>query len=469
MKKILSLIIAFVLIFSCLAITVFAEDIAIEESYEYIPSEDVDIFANKEPKATFSEDYKKLYIDGEPFSRIDSSMLLTDASWILSVDEIHNEEYDTGNDIYVELTDAQKNEVKSVEFERNYHCNIYRASINFNDGSMLTVTFLKDTYLEEYNQLLKGETSEYEINFLYPDGNIVKTDKYALSGKEVMFNKAQLEDFNDIFDVTTKNADGSIVIAVGLVIRIGDNYYYADYSDLGIQKQLDWVGMSDLADKPIYRITDEFLLNKINEAQESYFDDDFGVLYDEDAGETISKAFFAFLFFIVPLALFVIFLVKAIKGKGTYKKLYITIASLCMATVIVFVILAVIVGVSGNSSESLVGGVDDSQLSADTFLETNDDTTTLELLELMVSDADTVMVKKAEYCGNMDCPDGCLEGTFCIRKDYAVDEAMSQFGIGEPDGNYKYYNEKTMETSIITDMIEYENGYLVEYKIISVG
>ena len=455
MKKILSLIIAFVLIFSCLAITVFAEDIAIEESYEYIPSEDVDIFANKEPKATFSEDYKKLYIDGEPFSRIDSSMLISDIDYMLLVDDVYNQEYDTGNDIYVELTEAQKEEVNIIEFECNGQRNIYRVSITYKDGSQFISTFLKDKYLEEYNQLLNGEASEYEIEFLFPEGNIVKAEKNQLFGEAVTLKRKELEDFNDLFDVTVRNADGSIVLGVGLMIRIGDDYYYADYEELGIKMHIGWDGMSGIAGKTIYHITDEALLIDIKAAQESYFEDDFGILYDEDATDGISKVFFTVIFLVIPLALLVIFLIKAIRGKGIYRKMYITIAVLCAIIIVVFTILASFISTFADSSESFVGG--------------SDDTTTLEILELKISDENAVMVKRAEYCGNNHCSDGCAEGVFCIRKDCAVDDAMLQLEIGEPNGNDEYYNVETMEISTILDITEYENGYEVEYEIIGLG
>ncbi len=458
MKKILSLIIAIVLIFSCFAITVFAED--------------VDIFSAKEPKATFSEDYKKLYVDGEPFSRIDSSMLISDIDYMLLVDDVYNQEYDTGNDIYVELTEAQKEEVNLIEFECNGQRNIYRVSITYKDGSQFISTFLKDKYLEEYNQLLNGEASEYEIEFLFPEGNIVKAEKNQLFGEAVTLKRKELEDFNDLFDVTVRNADGSIVLGVGLMIRIGDDYYYADYEELGIKMHIGWDGMSGIAGKTIYHITDEALLIDIKAAQESYFEDDFGILYDEDATDGISKVFFTVIFLVIPLALLVIFLIKAIRGKGIYRKMYITIAVLCAVIIVVFTILASFISTFADSSESFIGGsdyADDIQISTDLFGEFNDDTTTLEILELKISGADAVMVKRAEYCGDNNCSNGCVEGVFCIRKDCAVDDAMLQLGIGKPNGYDEYYNEETMETSVITDMIEYENGYEVEYEIIGVG
>ena len=83
MKKILSLIIAFILIFSCFALTVCASDTAFNiagDSEAYF-----DAFFDKQPVITFSENFQKLYVNDEPFSRIDTSMISTDFSYRVNV------------------------------------------------------------------------------------------------------------------------------------------------------------------------------------------------------------------------------------------------------------------------------------------------------------------------------------------------------------------------------------------------
>ena len=65
MKKLLSLIISFVLIFSCFAVTAFAED----------TNEDFDVFNTKMPIGGFSDRYEKFYADGEQYTRINAKVI----------------------------------------------------------------------------------------------------------------------------------------------------------------------------------------------------------------------------------------------------------------------------------------------------------------------------------------------------------------------------------------------------------
>ena len=67
MKKLLSLIISFVLIFSCFAVTVFAEDF--------------DLLNAKTPIGTFSDRYEKFYAEGEQYTRIKASVIETDLNY----------------------------------------------------------------------------------------------------------------------------------------------------------------------------------------------------------------------------------------------------------------------------------------------------------------------------------------------------------------------------------------------------
>ena len=62
MKKILSIVFAFVLIFSCFAISTvaFSSDSIIYEDKAYFDSQ---------PVVTFSDDFKKMYVDDERFKK----------------------------------------------------------------------------------------------------------------------------------------------------------------------------------------------------------------------------------------------------------------------------------------------------------------------------------------------------------------------------------------------------------------
>lgn len=346
MKKILSLMFAFLFIFSCFAVTAFAEDFAIDD--------DFNIFEAKQPTITFSEDYQKLYVDGEPFSRFNSSTIAADFGYTVLVEYEYNSQYYTGNSAYVKLTDRQKENIADILIERNQYKNMYRIEIYFNDGSSLTVYFLQDTCFDEYNKIISGNVNEYIVDFSYPEDNTVIAQKTDLFGETVKLNRNDLADLYETYSVFVQSSDGSMVAYVGAVFNIGENFYYIDYKETGVDSEFLYdTPQGMLAELSVHRITDEALLEKLNSAQESYYSDDYGILYDDDATESISTVFLIFIFAVVPAVILVISLVKAIRGKGIYKKIYGTVSALCIAELIVFVIIAVIFSSSSHSSPSV--------------------------------------------------------------------------------------------------------------------
>ncbi len=346
MKKILSLMFAFLFIFSCFAVTTFAEDFAIDD--------DFNIFEAKQPTITFSEDYQKLYVDGEPFSRFNASTLTADFGYTVLVEYEYNSQYYTGNSAYVKLTDRQKENIADILIERNQYKNMYRIEIYFNDGSSLTVYFLQDTCFDEYNKIISGNVNEYIVDFSYPEDNTVIAQKTDLFGETVKLNRNDLADLYETYSVFVQSSDGSMVAYVGAVFNIGENFYYIDYKETGVDSEFLYdAPQGMLAELSVHRITDEALLEKLNSAQESYYSDDYGILYDDDATESISTVFLIFIFAVVPAVILVISLVKAIRGKGIYKKIYGTVSALCIAELIVFVIIAVIFSSSSHSSPSV--------------------------------------------------------------------------------------------------------------------
>lgn len=340
MKKILSIMFAFLLIFSCFAVTAFAEDVAIEvPDYDYWGA----IYYETQPVMTLSEDYKKLYVDGESFSRFNASMLVTDFAYSVDVVEKHNPYSHTG--AYVDLTDEQRNNIENINIQVNPIKNIYHIAICFNDGSVLSMTFLQDSYFEEYNEIVSGKANEYKIDFKYPDENIVTAQKAQLFGEIGTLSRNELSKLYDYYYVTAENSDGSIVMYSGQLFSVNETYYYVDFQEAGLDgaNWYDDIALGNLADCPVHKITDEELFKNLQSAQQKYYEDDYGVLYDDDAIDAISAVFLIFIFAVVPAVIFVIFLVKAIRGKCVYKKIYGTVTALCAAELIVFTIIAVII------------------------------------------------------------------------------------------------------------------------------
>lgn len=350
MKKILSIIFAFILIFSCFAVSVFAEDMVSSNSeivYENIGDSEEFPLYKKQPVMSFAEDYSKLYVDGEPFSRFDASLVWVDFGYTVLTTNQRDESHKSS--AYLDLTDEQEKSFRRIYIEANYETTMYRIEFYYGDGSSLTVYYIKDTLFEDYEKIVNDNADKYLIDFQWPDGNIVSATKSELMGELVTLSEEEIVlSTYEFFYVDATNEDSSITAYVGVLCLIDDAYYYIDCKENNIEDTYFLYGETPNTGSFIkmHKITDEALNEQFANALDSYYGDDYGIFFDDDATEKIAAVFFIITFGILPLVVFVIFLIKAIRGKGIYKKLYITVSALSMAEVIVFTILAIIIAKS---------------------------------------------------------------------------------------------------------------------------
>ena len=89
-------------------------------------------------------------------------------------------------------------------------------------------------------------------------------------------------------------------------------------------------------------MTDPALLQQIEEARAKYYEDDYGIFFNDDFTDIVSKVFITLLFAIVPFAILVLTLILGIKAKGIYKKLYFTTCILAAAELITLGIVLLI-------------------------------------------------------------------------------------------------------------------------------
>ena len=450
MKKLLSLIISFVLVFSCFAVTVFAEDF--------------DLLNAKTPIGTFSDRYEKFYAEGEQYTRIKASVIETDLNYNWIVEEEYVSEYYLGVGIYIQLTNQQKQEIKTVKLKTNKDRTLIEATFTYFDDAQMTVMYLKDAYLDEYNKVVTGQTETLTIEFVYPSYNNVEAQRQQLVGEMTTFTNSRLIDLEDDYDVVAKNSDGSMSVVVGKLLVIADEYYYLNYKEAGFGED-DWYSGSigEIANKPLNKITDTQLIAAIDGAMEEYYNDDYGVLYDDDVTESISIGFFVFVFAVVPLAILVFFLIKAIRGKDIYKKLYFAVVAVCLAEIVVFAVLAGIVIKTSSLDEF------DFTLSGRTVEEYADD------IGVGKNGEEVELLKEAVYCGDGDCTDGCTTGYFYRDKNCGEEDAMLQLELGEKTENTDEWIDSdfvyvaSWSKNIVVNSTEYENGYIVEYQVVGVG
>lgn len=470
MKKILSLIISFILIFSCFAVTVFAEDTI----------EDFDVFNSKMPIGTFSDRYENFYADGKRYTRINATVVEMDLDYYWIVEEEYNGDYYLGTGIYIELTNQQKQEIKTVKLKSNKERTLVEATLTYFDEVEMTIVYLKDDYLGEYNKVVNGETDTLTVDFSYPYENKVVAQKNQLLGETMTFTRNQLSGFNNSFDVTAQNSDASMSVIAGKVLLIDKEYYYLNFTEAGLtEKDFDY-NLGKFADKPIHKITDTDLIAEFDNAMVKYYEDDYGVLYDDSATESISIGFFVFVFAFIPLAILVFFLIKAITGKGIYKKLYFVVVAVCLAEIIVFSILAgIFIKTSSDANYNIIGGsyYDDQILISDwANVSTEEIKEYADDMDVSNNGENVTMIKEAYYCGDGDwCEDDCATGYFYRDKDCSEEDAMLLLDLGEKTENTDEWIDSdfvyvaSWSQNIVVNSTEYANGYIVEYQVVGVG
>jgi len=313
----------------------------------------VPAFASQKRVITLSDDYKYMYYSGNTYTRVDASMLhFTDRistvaeTYDVTTEDEYNgdalsltDPFDYASYYTTKLTDEQQKEVKSVEiFNTNHDETLFFITIYFYDGSELSIDFIREDYVDEYNDLINGKSDNYTIDFRWPEGNAIQIDKEKLSiGNKVKFDVYNL---SRDFSVYANSSTDSFQAEIGSILSYEDTYYYFSYTGTDI------AGIYDLWDLEVDKIevielVDEELINQLKAGEEKYLDDEFGYLFDDELTEAVAKIFFIFVFALIPVAIFVVTLILALKSKkGIYKKLLLTTSTLSLVSLATFIYIA---------------------------------------------------------------------------------------------------------------------------------
>ncbi|MBE7064418.1 MAG: hypothetical protein E7384_01210 [Ruminococcaceae bacterium] len=306
MKRFITFIIAVVVLSSCLGITVFA----------------------KSDTVTFSDDFQKLYTEDGTYSPINISNL--------------RQEYIYYSNREPMLNEKQKETVSDIELEANDKETLFRATINYKNGTQLIISYLLDEYHNVYNDVVSGNISTYIVDFTYPYENHAEVKKDALFGEKVTLSSKELHRC-DYYNVYVENSAADISSFTGVLLIYKDNYYYADFNEIGYEKRKVYeFNPYDFDELDVHIITDTDALQAVRSSEEDFYNDDFGFFFDDSFAENISLVFIFLVFAIAPLALFIVALIFAIRNKGLYKKLYTAVLALSGCELVVFGIIFVV-------------------------------------------------------------------------------------------------------------------------------
>lgn len=324
MKKILSIFVVSLVLLSCFSFSAFAiEEIDLDEGENLVfTPQDI---------VTFSDDYKEMQIGAYNYTRFNTDRLHI-SGWI----EINNE---------VILTEKQKKEIESIDLESSEYGEKITVYLNFKDGSTTTSDYLLNDYIEEYNRLETADSTELHIIFSNYWGGSEEEIIVSATPDKFKGEKAEIsispDDYwvNEIFPVYIKSNKYDFFVEMGYFVDINDEFYYIDYNDF----EIDYYNFNSFDyEGPAYKITDLGLIQEIEEGIENYYSDDYGIFFDDNFTQVVSKIFITLVFAVIPLAIFVLTLIFTIRSKTKYKKLHLTACILSAAELITLAIILII-------------------------------------------------------------------------------------------------------------------------------
>lgn len=269
------------------------------------------------PTATFSDDLRTVYFNEAEYIRFDAE---------------YYDDY-TYEKLNVKIGDSQKAEIKEAKLYADKGVIVIKGKFKYTDGSEMTAYYVKSDVYSDVEKIVNGKNVEAVIDFVNVSDITVTTGALKSGDKKTFL----IENTTLTFEVSAYAADGIAKFTIGLIAVYDGAYYYFDYAEnaksLGLCLS-PWAYVID-ENHPLYR--------QIDASVQKYYNTGFGFLYSDNLVNIIAIISLLLMFFIAPAVIAVIFTVKAIIKKGTYRKIYIVIASLSAALLIVSVIISVII------------------------------------------------------------------------------------------------------------------------------
>lgn len=295
MKKLLSLFLALMAVVCLLCVTVHAETAAI-----------------------LSDDLQTLTLFERAYSRADLS----------AMDLFYD-----GPPFEVQVPKSMQAQVKNAIAYSSYNQWVIAVEIYYLDGSRQDICFAYDDVKEELLRLCQDDELVCSIEFWWEgDSSSVKAPISQFKGTPVSLEGSELiYDFR--YQVTYYYRELSTMVYRGCICDYMGEYFYIDYRENNIPSPTNFYPSEWPGSLKVYQITDEQLIEQIEEALDSQYS---GVT---TSGQTLSAIFLCFVFAVIPLAILILCAIFAIRSRGYYRLTWAVTAGLCAAELSVFVII----------------------------------------------------------------------------------------------------------------------------------
>ena len=322
MKKLLALILA---LFCISSVTAYATaPVVAETKIDQTAGISQDIVYT----VALEDELNGLFVNGEYYTLFNANNIETDG-----FDEFQ---------YAISMSDELKERTQNVDLYMSMDLAVVSATYDFKDGTSLSAHYLKHSLVREFDRLVSENWEYGEIEFEYPYDNQLPINQEKLMGRQINLFTKEIGDKNyHEFSVFATTDKCELKAEKGRLITSEDKYYYIDYAKAGLGN-IEFFNIADYSEILAFEITDENLCDEIEECIDDFYDDDYGFLDDDNFTDSVSKVLLTIVFLILPLGVFVLFLILAIRSKGYYKKLFRIIYISAVLVLIMFIALAII-------------------------------------------------------------------------------------------------------------------------------
>ena len=284
--------------------------------------------------AIFNEEYTCLTYNGEDYSIIDDNNI--------GYGDVYTDEEIAS--ISINLTEEQMKTVAKLELTPMANDLVILAEYRLNTGVEMSITYLNDKYMDKFQSALTREIDEVGVDFMYPEGNYFETTltklKETKTTKRIDYSMGESFTVQIELDEKLKN---NVYVIIGKLILVDDVFYYLDYMDAGMNNDegIYTYFEAGARDCTVYQISDPDTVWNLENCYNLY-NEDMGIINDEEAAEAIVNVLATLVFDVLPLVVLVLSVIFAIRFKEKYRKLFIALGAVATAEIIVFAIISVL-------------------------------------------------------------------------------------------------------------------------------
>ena len=271
------------------------------------------VFSYAEPQITVSDDFSFVIYGGEKYVRV--SKADDDVTFRGSCDYFDSYDIDF-------ITEHDKD----IDYGAVWvYENAISLHLDFKSGGFSYMYYVREEHLDEYNLVAEGK-SPY-IEFYYHD---LKVTREKIFGEMVDLDPVECL-ISYSLDVFNTDESGNLSCEMGLLIYIGDNCYYVDYSENNSSyNTFDFLNYESIA---AHKVTDEEIVVLYSKPVESEPD-----RYYVDSG--VFLMFVVFL--ILPTAVIAFCIFRIMKENKEYKTLFKIIITIAALLILIAIILGII-------------------------------------------------------------------------------------------------------------------------------